>query len=470
MAELCELSARDMLAGYRAGTLCPVEVMQAVLDRSRSVESVLNPFCCIDAENALASASVSRDIWKKGLPTRPLEGVPVSIKDTAMVRGWRYARGSRVAENSPPATMDSPSVERLRQAGAVLFASTTTCEGGWKAVTDSPLTGITRNPHNTDFTPGGSSGGAGASIAVGCGPLALGSDGGGSIRVPSSFSGIFGLKPTFARVPMYPVGAHYTDMSHFGPMTRNVADAALMLSVMQGRHPLDPFSLDALPADSFPITALPLSGLRIGVSEDFGFMAVDEEIRTIFRTVVDRLAKAGADIVPLEPMEDWRPTYRTLWQVGAYEAQRHYTPEQRALVDQEFRAWGDYGKSIAMGDYADAVLKRITYRQICARVHDTVDFVLSPTVSVLPLKAGATVPDEKYADWLEWAGFSLLHNMTGQPASSVPAGYSTTGLPVGVQVAGKMRDDIGVLRLSMSIEALMSQDIKSASHVYKNMS
>lgn len=375
MAELCELSARDMLAGYRAGTLCPVEVMQAVLDRSRSVESVLNPFCCIDAENALASASVSRDIWKKGLPARPLEGVPVSIKDTAMVRGWRYARGSRVAENSPPATMDSPSVERLRQAGAVLFASTTTCEGGWKAVTDSPLTGITRNPHNTDFTPGGSSGGAGASIAVGCGPLALGSDGGGSIRVPSSFSGIFGLKPTFARVPMYPVGAHYTDMSHFGPMTRNVADAGLMLSVMQGRHPLDPFSLDALPADSFPITALPLSGLRIGVSEDFGFMAVDEEIRAIFRTVVDRLAKAGA-----------------------------------------------------------------------------------------------TVPDEKYADWLEWAGFSLLHNMTGQPASSVPAGYSTTGLPVGVQVAGKMRDDIGVLRLSMSIEALMSQDIKSASHVYKNMS
>ena len=466
MTELCELSAVELLSLYAARKLSPVEVIRDVIARSEAVQPVLNAFCSLDPERALATAVAAERSWMAGLPTRALEGVPVSVKDTAMVKGWRFARGSRLAEHNPPVTQDSPSVGRLRGAGAVLFASTTTCEGGWKAVTDSPLTGITRNPHNTDHTPGGSSGGAGASISAGCGPLALGSDGGGSIRVPASFSGIFGFKATFGRVPMYPIGPHYSDMAHFGPMTRTVADAGLMFSVIEGRHPMDPFTTDPLPASDFPLTPLPLAGVRIGVTEDFGFMKVDPEVAAVYRAAIARIEDAGAVLVPLAPMEDWRPTYRTLWQVGAWQSQRRLSPAERDLLDPEFRGWGDHGAHIPTGDYVDAMMARLAYRQECARQHATVDFVISPTVSILPLRAGLTVPDDSWPDWLEWAGFSLLYNMTGQPASSLPAGYSSCGLPVGIQIGGRINDDIGVLRLSMTLEALLAEARPDPSAVF----
>lgn len=469
MTDLCDIDATTLLALYGTGEVSPVEATRAVLARASAMQGVLNPFVRIDADEALGAAEASARAWRAGLPPRPLEGIPVSIKDTAMTRGWVLGRGSRLSVGQAPATEDAPAVARLRAAGAIIYACTTTCEGGWKAVTDGPLTGITRNAHNPAVSPGGSSGGAGAALASGCGPLALGSDGGGSVRVPASFSGVFGLKATFGRVPQWPIGPHYSDMAHYGPMARSVADAALMLSVMEGYHPRDPYSFPPAPPGAFLAGPLPLSGLRVGVAEDFGFLPVDPDVRAVFRASVALAELAGATLVPVPDFEDWRPTYRTLWQAGGWQALRRLPPERLELVDPEFREEAFKGAAIATGDLIDAQMRRIAYRQEAARLHETMDVVLSPSVSVLPFTAGQTVPDPSWPDWLEWGGFAFLANMTGQPAASIPAGFSASGLPVGVQVTGRWQDDVTVMRVCHALEGLLVEGRSTPSQLVERL-
>jgi len=453
---LCELDAGTLLGLYARKEVSPVEVMRDVLARADAVSPVINPFCEIHHDEALAAAHAAEAAWASGTPARALEGVPVTVKDTTATKGFVFARGAKWVA-STPAPDDSPLVARLRDAGALIWANTTTCEGGWKATTDSPRTGITRNPHDPTKTPGGSSGGAGASMAAGCGPLAIGSDGGGSIRIPSSFSGIFGHKPSFGRVPQGAYGPHYTDMAHHGPMVRHVADAVRMMNVLEGRHVADPFTFDPLEPITPTLDPLDLRGLKLGVTEDFGFLDVDPQIRAAFRTAVSMIAACGAEIVELPGVEDWRPTYRALWQAGAAKALDNVPADKRADMDPEYRAWGEIGSKLPLLEYLTARDKRIAYRQMAARVHDTVDFVLSPTVAVLPFGAGLTVPDASFPDWLTWGAFAFLHNMTGQPAASLPMGFSTGGLPIGLQIAGKSQDDRGVLRASLALEALLTQ-------------
>ncbi|MBS4074738.1 amidase [Ameyamaea chiangmaiensis] len=444
-----------MLDLYAKGELSPVEVMHDVLARADAVGPVLNPFCEIHHDDALAAARAAEAAWKAGT-ARPLEGVPVSIKDTTAVKGFVFARGAKWAADAPPADADSPLVERLRDAGAVVWANTTTCEGGWKATTDSPRTGITRNAHDPAITPGGSSGGAGASIAAGCGPLGIGSDGGGSIRIPSSFSGIFGLKPSFGRVAQGAYGAQYSDFSHHGPMVRHVADAVRMMHAMEGRDARDPFTFEPAHPIAATIDPLPLKGLKLGITEDFGFLEIDPEVRAAFKAAVAAIAAEGAEIVDMPGYEDWRPTYRAMWQAGAANQLANVPVGKRDLMDQEFRGWGEVGSKLPLAEYLKARDKRIAYRQIAARQHATVDFVLSPTVAILPFGAGLTVPDARYPDWLTWGAIAFLHNMTGQPAASLPVGFSAGGLPIGMQIAGRAYDDLGVLRLSLTLESLLT--------------
>lgn len=463
--DLCDLDARALLSGYAAKRFSPVDVTKAVLTRAHAMQDTLNPFVHIDDDDALASAQMSERAWSAGLPTRPLEGVPVSIKDTALVKGWIPGRGSRLSIEQPPAAEDCPSARRIRASGAVIFACTTTCEGGWKAVTDSPLTGVTRNPHNPHVTPGGSSGGAGAAIASGCGPLALGSDGGGSIRVPASFSGVFGMKATFGRVPQWPMGVHYSDFSHYGPLTRSVADAALMLSVLEGYDPRDPYSFAPAESGAFLAGPLPLAGLRIGVTEDFGFLPVDPEIRDAFRRAVAIATQAGADIRAAPVFEDWRPTYRTLWRSRGWQALKNLPPEQAAQVDPEFWQEATKGRLLSADEVADAHLRRIGYRQQAGQMFENFDIVLSPSVSILPFEAGKTVPDSSWPDWLEWGGFAFLNNLTGQPAASLPIGFSSTGLPIGMQIGGRSQDDVTVLRICETLQGLITEGAYAPSRI-----
>ncbi|MEE1865880.1 amidase [Pseudomonas auratipiscis] len=453
MRSVCDLSAIEMINAFRSKELSPVEVTREVIERAHNIQPLLNAFCLIDEAGALQAARQSEKAWYSGNNIRALEGVPVSIKDVTTVRGWHLGRGSLTSEGNPPAASDSPSVERLRNAGAVLFASTTSCEGGWKAVTDSPRTGITRNPYDLEKTPGGSSGGAAVAVACGAGPIALGSDGGGSIRIPASFTGIFGFKPQYGRVPQYPLGAHYTNMSHQGPMTRCVDDAALALQVMSGIHPMDPDTLPAFLKDDFVgLEGATLQGMRIAITLDYGFMTVAPEIASAYESLPRLLQELGAEVVHLEPVDDWRQTYRTLWQAGAAQAIRRLPEVLRQKVDPGFLAVAAKGEAIAIEEYLEANMARISYRHMCSRLFGEVDAVISPTVAVLPFKTGVDTPSLAFSDWLDWAGISLLANLTGQPAASVPFGYSNRGLPIGLQILGAAYEDVKVLKISKALE------------------
>jgi len=229
--DLCALTATELLQLYRSKQASPVEVTRAVLDRIEKLNPVLNAFCFLDSVFSLKEAKQSEKRWLKGSPLGLLDGVPVSIKDLLLTKGWPTLRGSKTIDPQGPWNDDAPAVARLREHGAVLLGKTTTPEFGWKGVTDSALTGITRNPWNPKMTPGGSSGGSAAAVAAGMGPLTIGTDGGGSIRIPCGFTGLFGLKPSFGRVPAWPLSPMGT-VAHVGPMTRSVEDAALMLNVI----------------------------------------------------------------------------------------------------------------------------------------------------------------------------------------------------------------------------------------------
>src|SRR6476646_6668109 len=247
MSDLCTLSATELLDGYRKHQLSPVEVTRAVLDRIEKLNPVLNAFNLV-SDRAMEDAKASQARWTSGQPKGLLDGVPVSIKDIILTKGWPTLRGSKTVDPKGPWNDDAPAAARLREHGAVLLGKTTTPEFGWKGVTDSPLTGITRNPWNAKKTPGGSSGGAVAAVASGMGPLAVGTDGGGSIRIPCSFTGLFGIKPSFGRVPAWPLSP-MGNVAHLGPMARTVADAALMLNVLSQPDARDWHALPYEPRD-----------------------------------------------------------------------------------------------------------------------------------------------------------------------------------------------------------------------------
>lgn len=263
--ELTELTAVELLDGYRRREFSPVEATRATLERAEEIQPAVNAFVRIDAEGALARAAESTERWRRGEPDGLLDGVPVTVKDILLQRGTPTLRGSKTIAEQGSWDEDAPSVARLREHGAVFIGKTTTPEFGWKGVTDSPLSGITRNPHDPSRTAGGSSGGSAAAVALGAGPLSLGTDGGGSVRIPASFCGIFGLKPTYGRVPLYPASAFGT-LSHVGPMTRDAADAALLLDVIGVPDARDWSGLDR-PTGSFTEGLVGgVRGLRIAYS------------------------------------------------------------------------------------------------------------------------------------------------------------------------------------------------------------
>ncbi|TMH60291.1 MAG: amidase, partial [Betaproteobacteria bacterium] len=291
-ADLCALSATALLDAYRKHELSPVEVTRAVLERIGKLNPVLNAFNLV-SQRAMDDAKASEARWMSGQPKGLLDGVPVSIKDIILTKGWPTLRGSKTVDPKGPWNDDAPATARLREHGAVLLGKTTTPEFGWKGVTDSPLTGITRNPWDPKKTPGGSSGGAAAAVASGMGPLAVGTDGGGSIRIPCSFTGLFGLKASFGRVPAWPLSPFGT-VAHVGPITRSVSDAALMLNVLALPDARD---WHALPFDARDWrTGLDqgISELRIAYSPDLGYAKVDADVAALVRKALDVFTDLGA--------------------------------------------------------------------------------------------------------------------------------------------------------------------------------
>ena len=452
--DLCFTPATELVTMIRAKQLSPVELTRAALERIERVNPTLNAFCTLTADTALARARDAEAAVMRGGPLGPLHGVPYSIKDLAFTRGVRTMSGSHIFATRVP-DVDAPFVRRLAAAGGVMLGKTTSPEFGWKALGDSPLTGITRNPWNTAMTTGGSSAGAAAAAAAGLGPLAHGSDGAGSIRIPSSFCGVYGLKPSYGRVPMWPI-SNNDYASHNGPMTRTVADAALMLSVMAGPDHWDKSALDAPPADYVGRLRDGVRGLRVAFSPNLDSQRVDPEVATIVAQAARAFQELGAVVEDVKTgFADSQRIIRLLW--NAHEAGNYarYLPEFRSRMDPGLVASIEDGLRYSVTEYVEARGEKLAYCDSVRPLFETYDLLLTPSVSVTAFEVGRLNPahwPQHEWDWFPWAGFSYPFNFTGHPAASIPAGFTAAGMPVGLQIVGRRNADLTVLQASAAFE------------------
>ncbi len=453
------LTAVQLVAAYSKGELSPVEVTRAALARIEETEPAVNAFVRVDTESALERAAESEERWGRGEPQGLLDGVPVSVKDILLLRGGPTLRGSKATRTEGDWAEDAPSVARLREHGAVFLGKTTTPEYGWKGVTDSPLTGVTRNPYDLTRTAGGSSGGAAAAVALGAGPVALGTDGGGSVRIPGAFCGVFALKPTYGRVPLYPASAFGT-LSHVGPMTRDAADAALVMDVISGPDHRDWSGLGP-PAGSFRDGLDDgVRGLRVAYSPSFGGqVAVAPQVAAAVRRAVEKLAGLGAYVEEADPdFSDPVEAFHALWFAGAARATQHFGKEQRAQLDPGLREIAARGARYSALEYLAAMDIRMDLGRRMGRFHSTYDLLITPTLPLTAFEAGRETPSGR-GRWTGWTPFTYPFNLTQQPAATVPCGVDDAGLPIGVQVVAARHGDALVLRAAQALYGAGVADI-----------
>jgi aspartyl-tRNA(Asn)/glutamyl-tRNA(Gln) amidotransferase subunit A len=450
VSDLCALTATELVEAFRKKALSPVEVATAVVKRIEKLNPVYNAFNLV-SERIVEDAKASEARWSAGQPKGLLDGVPVSIKDIVLTKGWPTLRGSKTIDPKGPWNDDAPATARLREHGAVLLGKTTTPEFGWKGVTDSPLTGITRNPWNKAKTPGGSSGGAAAAVASGMGPLAVGTDGGGSIRIPCAFTGLFGIKASFGRVPAWPLSPFGT-VAHVGPMTRSVADAALMLNVLALPDARDWHALPHDPRDWRMGLDRGVADLRIAYSPDLGYAKVDPEVAAIVKKAVSVFEDLGAKVEEKNPgFADASPIFTTHWFSGAAFLMKGVrNPE---LVDPGLREVAALGAKITADELLDAQMKRGALGMHMNLFHRDYDLLLTPTLSIPAFDAGKEVADKMLQGrWTDWTPFSFPFNLTQQPAASIPCGLTKAGLPVGLHLVGPRYADALVLRAARAFE------------------
>ncbi|OIV38317.1 amidase [Mangrovactinospora gilvigrisea] len=453
-AELFRLSARRLDEGFAAGEFTPVDALEAVLDRLAAVDGELNAFCLVDADAARRDAEAAAGRRRSGTARGPLDGVPVSVKDLLLTAGSPTLRGSRTVAPAGPWTEDAPAVARLREAGAVLFGKTTTPEFGWKGVTDNPLTGVTRNPWDPSATSGGSSGGAAAAVAAGIGPLGIGTDGGGSVRIPAAFCGVFGLKPTYGRIPLHPASPFGT-LSHAGPLARSAADAALLLDVVSGPDPRDWSAL--APTPPVRLDAGVLHGLRIAYSPTFGGQVeVDPAVAAEVRSAVDVLASLGAEVVEADPpigeLSEVQQAFHVLWFAGAAKVLEPLSAQSRALVDPALQEVAEQGAGFSASEYLDAVDVRMRLGAAMGGFHRDGGHALlaTPALPLTAFLAGQETPTGK-GRWTDWTPFTYPFNLTQQPAAAIPCGLAG-GLPAALQLVGPRHADALVLSASAAVE------------------
>jgi aspartyl-tRNA(Asn)/glutamyl-tRNA(Gln) amidotransferase subunit A len=453
--ELALWSAAALLDGYRSHRISPREVVQAVLARIAAHNPGLNAFVLIDEEGALRAAAESEARWHQGRPAGALDGVPVTIKDLTLAKGWPTLRGSKMIARDQAWDVDAPAAAALKAAHAVILGKTTTPEFGWKAVGDSPLSGITRNPWHRDFTPGGSSAGAAVAAAAGFGALHQGSDGAGSIRIPAAFTGIVGFKPSLGRVAAWPPSP-FAIVSHTGPLARSVADAALMFQVLARPDPRDPYALPHDPRDWTADLDDGIAGVRIAFSANLGYapadVKVDPEVAAAVAQGVRLLEGIGARVEQVDPgFANPRDAFAVLWDAAAAKVLAGFTAEQRKLADPGLERIAQAGVGLAATDYLAAEGERAALLTRMNAFHQRFDLLVTPTMPITALPAGRDMRDGD-RHWIDWSPFSYPFNMTRQPAASVPCGVSAGGLPIGLQIVGPSFGDALVLRAARAFE------------------
>ena len=445
------LSAEQMLAAYADGTLSPVDVLQAVTERIARLNPALNAFVVLNPR-ALDAAGESAIRWRAGRPIGLLDGVPATVKDLVDLAGFPTRRGSRLTDPAPAAD-DAPLVLGLKAAGAVILGKTTTTEFGWKSPGDCPLTGITRNPWDQTRTPGGSSSGAGAAGAAGFGPLHLGTDAGGSIRIPAAWCGLVGLKPSYGRIPQWPAGA-FASVACAGPMTRTVRDAALMFSAMARFDPRDPFCLPDDPRDWRDGIEDGVAGMRVGVLARPGFDApADADAIAAVERAAALLADAGATVEAAEAaLPDTRLAFSRLWAAALARLVRSFPADRRAELDPGLLVVAEGARALGADDVLEADALRAAAGNAMGRFHLRYDLLLCPTVPAGPPLADTAPEDPVAALWTDWAPWTFAFNLSRQPAITVPMGARADGLPGSVQLAAaQYRDDL-VLRAARALE------------------
>lgn len=452
MTDIHTLSATALADLYRRRALSPVEAAQALLDRIDRFQPALNAFCHLDRADTLAQARESEARWQRGDPRGPLDGVPVSVKDLIETKGWPTRHGSRATPADGPWLEDSPCIASVRRAGLVLLGKTTTPEFGHKGVTESSLTGRTSNPWNLAMTPGGSSGGAGAALAAGLGPLAIGTDGGGSCRKPGSFCGVVGMKPSFGRIGYWPPSALYP-LSSPGPMARSARDTALLLAAMQGRDPRDPHhhGENKPPLDA----AWSLQGKRIAFTATLGGSRARAAVASVAEAAVTKFRELGATVEVVDPgMADPMPVYRSLLDSGMAAIAAAMTPAQRALLDDSFRPSLERGEKLSATALRLALEARAALVRHMEAFHQRYDLLVTPTNPTTAYPHGTREPQPEPGDgYSATVCFTFPFNITGQPAISVPCG-TANGLPVGLQIVGPVGQDARVLRAAEAFESL----------------
>ena len=456
-SDLAWLSALELTALIRRKAVSPVEVTDAVLARLERLNPKLNCFCTVTADEARDAALAAEAAIMTGEALGLLHGVPYSVKDLVWTRHVLTTGGSRLYVDHVPEE-DSVVVERLKGAGGVMLGKTTTPEFGHKGVTDSPLFGITRNPWNLGLTPGGSSGGAGAAVAAGLGPIGIGTDGGGSIRIPASFCGIYGLKPSFGLVPQYPSFRGWETISHTGPMTRTVRDAALMLDAIAGPDDRDRFSLPAAGGPSFLDSCdAGIAGLSVAWSPDLGHAAVDPEVLDLCAQAAERFESLGCHVEVVTPTWDNpEEVFRVTAAAETYAAYGDRLADGATELDRSLVALLNFGRGITIEQYMRASHARHDLWTDVQRFLARFDFLITPTVAVPPFEVGRPGVKEiagRAVSPLGWIPFTYPFNLTGQPAATVPVGFTASGLPVGLQIVGRRHGDRSVLAASAAFEA-----------------
>ena len=448
-------SAVDLQRAYAARRLSPVEVAKALLDRIDRLDAQFNALTMRTPEIALAQARASELAYAGGDPVRLLEGIPVTIKDMHPTKGLPTNMGSFATQGSVPGE-DAPCIARLHAAGTVMIGKTTVPEFGWKGVSQSTLTGITHNPWKHGYNAGASSAGAAAGCAAGYGPLHLGSDGAGSVRMPAHFCGVFGLKPTYGRVPYWPV-PNNDYATHMGTLTRTVADAAMMLKAMAGPHPWDHTSCEAAPDDYPALLRASLKGKRIAYSPDLGHARVDSDVAAVVAASVHAFEELGAIVEQVTP--PWGSAgpelARFFWPAGYLARANLYLDAWQHRMDPGLVALMKAGRAFSAEQYHVMRARKLEYCEAIHRWFGAYDFLLTPAVSTAAFPAELLQPPgwpQHPWDWLIWAEFSYPFNFSGNPAASIPCGFTASGLPVGLQIVGARFDDLGVLQASAAFE------------------
>jgi aspartyl-tRNA(Asn)/glutamyl-tRNA(Gln) amidotransferase subunit A len=461
--EICAMDAATIAERVRQRELSPVEVTEAHLARMEALEPKLHAFCTPTPEIARKTARALEADIMAGRPVGPLAGVPVGVKDLICTADIRTASGSAVYEDFVP-DEDDVVVERLKAAGAVILGKTNVPEFGYSGVGHNPVFETTRNPWNLALTPGGSSAGSGAAVVSGMCPFALGSDGGGSVRIPAAHSGIYGLKASMGRVPLYPGTkderypgvSSWESLEHIGPMSRTVADAALMMSVIAGPDPRDRFSLPAAPYDWRGTVKGDVAGLKVAFSVDWGYAAVDPAVRRIV-TAAARAFETELGCTVEEANPGWDDPFGAFWGLVALESDlkgmREMARQHGARMSPHLLAFLE--RPWTAEDLTNAVMARKAVNNKMWRFMAKYDLLLTPTLAVPPFPIEIQGPekiDGRMVANTQWLAFTFPLNMTGQPAASIPAGFTDDGLPVGLQIVGRHLDDALVLKASAAFE------------------